>query len=135
MKSSFIGKNNFVFKNISFELVSISSWGEGVNEIYAFSEELEDTVPFFEVNGKLYWGCDDALFDVVKNNKNIDEGSVLETIIRIREQEKHMIEVNGFNDFGEKMPDFVTNPIHHKIVDFKDGNPQNCSVENLYIRE
>lgn len=135
MKSNFIKKDNFEFKGFNFDLTSINEWGDGVNEIYAFSEELGDTVTFFEVNGTIYWACDDALFDVIKGNDNIDEGSVLETIIRLREEEKRMIEVNGFNDFEEEMTDFVTNPIHHKIVDFKDGNPRNCSVDNLFIRE
>lgn len=135
MKSIFIKESKFEFKGFEFELSSIQNWGEGVNEIYAFSEELGDDVSFFEVDGKLYWTCDDELFDVIKNNDNIDEGSVLETIIRYREQQVKMIELNGFNDFEEKMDNFVANPIHFKIVDSKDGNPNNCSVDNLYIRE
>lgn len=135
MKSIFIKKDNFSFNGFDFELQSISEWGKGVNEIYAFSEEIGDTVSFFEVDGKLYWTCDDALFDVIKGNDNIDEGSVLETIIRYREQQAEMIEINGVNDFNEEMDNFITNPIHHKIVDFKDGNPRNCSVDNLYWRE
>ena len=135
MKSNFIKSDNFSFNGFDFELESINSWGEGVNEIYAFSDELDDSVAFFEVDGKIYWSCDDSLLQVIKGNENIDEGSVLETIIRLREQEKKMIELNGFNDFGKKMPKFITNPIHHKIVDFKDGNPHNCNADNLYIRE
>lgn len=135
MKSNFIKTDKFVFKGFNFELNSINEWGNGVNEIYAFAEELGDSVAFFEVDGTIYWACDDALFDIIKGNENIDEGSVLETIIRLREQEKKMIEINGFNDFEEEMPDFVTNPIHHKIVDFKDGNPRNCNADNLFIRE
>lgn len=135
MTSNFIKKSNFEFNGFNFDLDSINSWGEGVNEIYAFSEELGDSVAFFEVDGEIYWCCDDALFDVIKGNEHIDEGSVLETIIRLREQQKQMIEVNGFNDFGEEMPNFITNPIHHTIVDFKDGNPRNCSVDNLFLRE
>ena len=135
MKSNFIKESTFEYKGFEFELSSINSWGEGVNEIYAFSEELGDSVSFFEVDGKLYWTCDDELFNIIKGNDNIDEGSVLETIIRYREQEAEMIKVNGFNDFEEEMDNFVTNPIHYKIVDFKDGNPRNCSVDNLYYRE
>lgn len=135
MRSIFIKKDTFEFKGFEFELSSIETWGEGVNEIYAYSEELGDTVSFFEVNEKIYWTCDDELFKVIVGNKNIDEGSVLETIIRHREHEAKMIEVNGVNDFNEKMDIFITNPIHHKIVDFKDGNPRNCSIDNLYLRE
>lgn len=135
MKSNFIKKDEFVFRGLTFSLESIYSWGEGVNELLAYSDDIGDVVSFFEVDGIMYWICDDALFNAIKENDNIDEGSVLETIIRGREQELEMCKVNGFNSFGETMDDFVTNPIHHKIVDFKDGNPRNCSVDNLYIRE
>lgn len=135
MKSNFISKDKFQFREIEFELSTIESWGEGVNKIYAFSEKIGDTVLFYEVDGKIYWVCDDSLFDVIIGNDNIDEGSVLEDIIRDRETELKYCEINGFNSFGETMEGFVTNPIHHKIVDFKDGNPSNCSVDNLFIRE
>lgn len=135
MKSNFIKNDNFKFKGFEFELSTIESWGEGVNKIYAFSEEIGDTVMFYEVDGTIYWVCDDNLFKVIIGNENIDEGSVLEDIIRGREQELEMYKINGFNSFGDKMDDFVTNPIHHTIVDFKDGNPRNCSPDNLFLRQ
>ena len=134
MNSVFLKQNKFNYKDIEFELTSISEWGEGVNEIYGWSEEY-DGVYFFEVNGTIYWVCDDELINVIKDNDEVDTGSVLESIIRSREEELEFIKSNGgYNTFGEKADDFISNPINHPIVDFKDGNPNNCKVDNLYVR-
>ena len=134
MNSVFLKQNKFNYKDIEFELTSISEWGNGVNELYGWSEDY-NTINFFEVNGTIYWICDDELINVIKDNDNIDTGSVLESIIRGREEELEFIKNNdGFNEFGELATDFITNPIHHPIVDFKDGNPRNCKADNLFYR-